>query len=77
MVYRSSDYTSINPAINDSSEIDLLIFSGFVARDGDANIIPCLAESSEHDEATNIYILKEAIRYLELVGIDHPKFYAT
>ena len=58
LVYGSGDYTTINPAINDSSEIDSLIFNGLVARDGDANIIPCLAESWEHDEATNMYTFK-------------------
>ncbi|MGL5821445.1 MAG: ABC transporter substrate-binding protein [Sarcina sp.] len=58
LVYGSGDYTTINPVTNDSSELDTVLFAGLVARDGDANIIPNIAESWKLDEANMTYTFK-------------------
>ena len=55
LVYGSSDYTRINPAIDEHGEINLLIFDGLTAHDADCNVVPALAKSWEYDETTYTY----------------------
>lgn len=55
LVYGSGDYTRINPAMDEHGEINILLFNGLTAHDGDNQIIPALAESWEFDEATCTY----------------------
>lgn len=55
LVYGSGDYTRINPAMDEHGEINLLIFNGLTAHDGDNAIIPGLAESWEFDGEENKY----------------------
>ena len=50
LVYGSQDYTRINPAMDEHCEINLLLFNGLTAHDGDNQIIPGLAETWEYDE---------------------------
>lgn len=58
LVYGSGDYTSINPIMNEHCEIKYLLFDGLMARDGDGNLVPALAESYDYDEATMTYTFK-------------------
>ena len=55
LVYGSGDYDSINPIMNEHCEIKNLLFDGLVARDGEGNIVPALAESWAYDEASMTY----------------------
>ena len=55
LVYGSGDYTRINPAMDEHGEINLLLFDGLTAHDGENNVVPGLAESWELDEETNTY----------------------
>ena len=55
LVYGSGDYTRINPAMDEHGEINLLIFDGLTAHDGENNVVPGLAESWDFDEETNTY----------------------
>ena len=55
LVYGSSDYTRINPAIDEHGEINLLIFDGLTAHDADCNVVSALAKSWEYDETTYTY----------------------
>ena len=55
LVYGSGDYTRINPAMDEHGEINLLIFDGLTAHDGENNVVPGLAESWDFDEGTNTY----------------------
>ena len=45
LVYGSGDYTRINPAMDEHGEINILIFNGLTAHDGDNQVVPGLAES--------------------------------
>ena len=45
LVYGSGDYDSINPIMNEHCEIKHLLFDGLMARDGEGNLVPALAES--------------------------------
>ena len=47
LVYGSGDYTRINPAMDEHGEINILIFNGLTAHDGDNQVVPALAESWE------------------------------
>ncbi|SCK04021.1 Oligopeptide-binding protein AppA precursor [uncultured Clostridium sp.] len=58
LVYGSSDYTSINPALFEHGEINSLLFNGLTGRDKDNNIIPALAESWEYDDESLTYTFK-------------------
>lgn len=58
LVYGSGDYTSINPIMNEHCEIRHLLFDGLMARDGDGNLVPALAESQTYDEASMTYTFK-------------------
>ena len=55
LVYGSGDYTRINPAMDEHGEINLLLFDGLTAHDGENNVVPGLAESWNFDENTNTY----------------------
>lgn len=55
LVYGSNDYTRINPALDEHGEINILIFNGLTAHDGDNQVIPSLARSWDYDEETHTY----------------------
>ena len=55
LVYGSGDYTRINPAMDEHGEINILIFSGLTAHDGENQVVPGLAKSWEFDDANNTY----------------------
>lgn len=55
LVYGSGDYTRINPAMDEHGEINILLFDGLTAHDGENQIVPGLAKSWELDEETNTY----------------------
>ena len=55
LTYASGDYTRINPAMDEHGEINILIFNGLTAHDGDNQVVPCLAKSWDYDEATYTY----------------------
>ena len=65
LVYGSGDYDSINPIMNEHCEIKHLLFDGLMARDGEGNLIPALAESYAYDDATMTYTfkLKENVKW--------------
>ena len=58
LVFGSGDYGSINPIMNEHCEIKYLLFDGLMARDGNGNLVPALAESCSYDEATMTYSFK-------------------
>ncbi|MBD5554169.1 MAG: ABC transporter substrate-binding protein [Roseburia sp.] len=55
LVYGSGDYTRINPAMDEHCEINLLLFNGLTAHDGENQIVPGLAEKWEYDEESCTY----------------------
>lgn len=55
LVYGSGDYTRINPAMDEHGEINILLFNGLTAHDGDNQVVPGLAKSWEFDEAACTY----------------------
>lgn len=55
LVYGSNDYTSINSALYEHGEINLLLFNGLTAHDKDNNIVPSLAEKWEYDKENLTY----------------------
>lgn len=65
LVYGSGDYTRINPAMDEHGEINILLFNGLTAHNGDNEVIPSLAKSWEFDEATNTYTfhLEEGVKW--------------
>lgn len=65
LVYGSSDYTAINPALYEHGEINLLLFAGLTAHDENNNVVPGLAEEWTFDEATNTYsfTLREGLTF--------------
>lgn len=65
LVYGSNDYTRINPALDEHGEINILIFDGLTAHDGENGIVPRLAERWEYDESQNTYTfyLKEGVKW--------------
>ena len=65
LVYGSNDYTRINPAIDEHGEINILLFNGLTAHDGDNQVVPCLAESWTFDEAACAYTftLRQDVRW--------------
>lgn len=65
LVYGSGDYTAINPALYEHGEINLLLFAGLTAHDGENNVVPGLAESWYFDESTNTYsfTLREGLTF--------------
>ena len=55
LVYGSGDYTRINPAMDEHGEINILIFDGLTAHDGNNEIVPGLAKDWEFDKKTCTY----------------------
>ena len=55
LVYGSGDYTRINPAMDEHGEINILIFNGLTAHDGENQVVPGLAKSWDYDEETYTY----------------------
>ncbi len=65
LVYGSNDYTRINPALDEHGEINILIFDGLTAHDGNNRVVPGLAKEWRFDETDNTYTfyLKEGVRW--------------
>lgn len=65
LVYGSGDYTRINPAMDEHGEINILIFNGLTAHNGENEVIPGLAKSWEFDEKTCTYTfhLEEGVKW--------------
>lgn len=65
LVYGSGDYTRINPAMDEHGEINILLFNGLTAHNGDNEVVPGLARSWEYEEATCTYTfyLEENVRW--------------
>ena len=65
LVYGSGDYTRINPAMDEHGEINILLFDGLTAHDGENQVVPGLAESWEFDEAscTYTFYLEENVKW--------------
>ena len=55
LIYGSTDYTSINPALYEHGEINSLIFSGLTTHDENNEVVPDLATDWEFDKKTNTY----------------------
>ncbi len=65
LIYGSSDYTAINPALYEHGEINLLLFAGLTAHDENNNVVAGLAEDWNFDESTNTYefTLREGLTF--------------
>ncbi len=65
LTYASGDYTRINPAMDEHGEINVLLFNGLTAHDGENQIVPGLAKSWEFDADTDTYTfhLREGVRW--------------
>lgn len=65
LIYASGDYTRINPAMDEHGEINILLFNGLTAHDGDNQVVPCLAKSWDFDEASCTYTfhLEENVKW--------------
>lgn len=65
LVYGSTDYTRINPAMDEHGEINALIFDGLTDHDGDNQVVPRLAKSWEYDENSKTYTfhLEENVKW--------------
>lgn len=65
LVYGSGDYTRINPAMDEHGEINILLFNGLTAHDGENQVIPGLAKSWEFDEEAFKYTfhLEEDVKW--------------
>lgn len=63
--YGSSDYTRINPAMDEHGEINLLLFNGLTAHNGDNEVVLGLAKRWEYDEAscTYTFYLEENVQW--------------
>ncbi len=55
LVYGSGDYTRINPAMDEHGEINLLLFNGLTAHDGENQVTSGLAKDWDFDESTDTY----------------------
>ena len=55
LIYASGDYTRIDPAMDEHGEINILLFNGLTAHDGDNQVVPGLAESWEFDKESCSY----------------------
>ena len=53
LIYGSGDYTRINPALDEHGEINLLIFDGLTAHNGDNEVVPGLAKRWDYDADTS------------------------
>jgi len=65
LVYASNDYTRINPAMDEHGEINLLLFDGLTAHNGENQIVPGLAGEWTYDEAdfTYTFYLEENVQW--------------
>ena len=65
LVYGSGDYTRINPAMDEHGEINILLFNGLTAHDGENKVVPGLAKNWEFDEETCTYTfhLEENVKW--------------
>ena len=65
LVYGSAGYTRIDPAMDEHCEINLLLFNGLTAHDGNDQIVPALAERWDYDEAncTYTFYLREGVKW--------------
>lgn len=65
LIYGSGDYTRINPVMDEHGEINILIFNGLTAHNGENEVIPGLAKSWEFDEDTCTYTfhLEENVKW--------------
>lgn len=55
LVYGSGDYTRIDPAMDEHGEINILLFNGLTAHDGENRVVPGLAKDWIFDEETYTY----------------------
>ena len=78
LTYGSGDYTRINPAMDEHGEINLLLFDGLTAHDGENRVVPALAKSWEYEEDTYTYtfFLEEGVTWHdgEPFGAEDVKF---
>ena len=58
LIYGSSDYTAINPALYEHGEINALIFAGLTAHDDENKVVLGLAEDWDFNKKTNTYTFK-------------------
>jgi len=58
LIYGSTDYTAINPALYEHGEINSLIFLGLTAHDADNKVIPSAAQSWSYDKNKHEYNFK-------------------
>lgn len=65
LVYGSGDYTRINPAMDEHGEINLLLFNGLTAHNGENEVVPGLAKRWEYDEdsCTYTFYLEEGVQW--------------
>lgn len=65
LVYGSSDYIRINPAMDEHGEINLLLFNGLTAHNDKNEVVPGLAKSWEFDNKTCTYTfyLEEDVKW--------------
>ena len=65
LVYGSGDCTRINPAMDEHGELNLLLFNGLTAHDGQNQVVPGLAERWEYDaeSCTYTFHLREGVRW--------------
>lgn len=65
LVYGSGDYTRINPAMDEHGEINILLFNGLTAHNGENEVVPGLAKSWEFDDASNTFTfyLEEGVKW--------------
>ena len=65
LVYASGDYTRINPAMDEHGEINILIFNGLTAHDGNNDVVPCLARDWDYDSESRTYTfhLEEGVKW--------------
>lgn len=78
LVYGSGDYTRINPAMDEHGEINILLFDGLTAHDGENQVVPGLAKTWEFDEKSCTYTfhLEENVKWHDGEGFtaDDVKF---
>lgn len=65
LIYASGDYTRINPAMDEHCEINILLFNGLTAHDGDNRVVEGLAEKWDYDEesCTYTFYLREGVKW--------------
>lgn len=65
LIYASGDYTRINPAMDEHGEINILLFNGLTAHNGENQVIPGLAKNWDFDETSCTYTfhLEENVKW--------------